>query len=215
MKQKHEWRKHEKSVYLPKNNPEIIEVPAFRFITIRGEGNPNSEIFTKCVEALYSLAYGLKMHLKKTACLSSSYVDFTVYPLEGVWDITDEAKKSFSGTINKDDLVYTLMIRQPDFIDESLFNEVKSLVEKKKPSALLSSVNFETISEGTCVQMLHLGPFDDEPQSFFQMESFAESKDLNRISKCHREIYLSDARRVTPDKYKTVLRFQVLPQPIM
>ncbi|MBD1567453.1 GyrI-like domain-containing protein [Vibrio sp. S12_S33] len=214
MKKKHEWRKHEKSVYLPKNKPEIIEVPAFRFITIQGEGNPNSETFTKCVEALYSLAYGLKMQLKKTTCLPDNYVDFTVYPLEGVWDITDEAKKSFSGTINKDDLVYKLMIRQPDFIDEILFNEVKSLVEKKKPSAFLSSVNFETISEGVCVQMLHLGPFDDEPQSFSLMESFAESEGFNRLSKCHREIYLSDARRVTPDKYKTVLRFQAQPQAI-
>ncbi|WP_163134884.1 GyrI-like domain-containing protein [Agarivorans sp. Alg241-V36] len=211
---KHEWRKHEKALYLPKNKPEVAEVPAFKFITVKGEGNPGNEAFSECVAALYSLAYGLKMNLKKMANEPAGYTDYTVYPLEGLWDINEQAKKSFKGTINKDDLVYTLMIRQPDFIDESLFNEIKALVKMKNPSPRLSSVSFETLVEGPCIQMLHLGPFEDEPLSFSQMENFAENEGLNRISKQHREIYLTDARRVSPEKYKTVLRFQVEPKAI-
>lgn len=212
MTTKHEWRKHEKSLYLPKPKPQLIDVPAFNFITVNGAGNPNSEEFTDRVTALYSLAYGLKMHLKKLASKPEGYVDFTVYPLEGIWDISDEAKKAFTGVINKNDLVYSLMIRQPDFVTEALFLDVKKEVELKKPSPLLPCVTFNTHTEGSCIQMLHLGPFDDEPQSFSQMEKFADEHQLLRVSKVHREIYLSDARRVSPDKYKTVLRFNVKPK---
>ncbi len=206
---KHEWRKHEKSIYLPKNKPEVIDVPTFNFITISGRGNPNSAEFSERVGALYSVAYSLKMGLKKSEPKPEGYYDFTVYPLEGVWDITDKAKETFDGVINKDDLVYTLMIRQPDFIDKALFEIAKKQVNNAKPSEYLSSISFERTTEGRCVQMLHLGPFEDEPVSFALMEEFAKSKGLTRLSKVHREIYLSDARRVSPEKYKTVLRFNV------
>ncbi|WP_162064043.1 GyrI-like domain-containing protein [Vibrio taketomensis] len=209
---KHEWRKHEKSTYLPKNKPEMINVPAFNFITISGQGNPNDDGFSERVGALYSVAYSLKMGLKKSKHKPEGYCDFTVYPLEGVWDITDEAKKTFNGTINKDDLVYKLMVRQPDFINDVLFDQAISQVKAAKPSEYLSSISFETISEGCSVQMLHLGRFEDEPASFSVMEAFAEANGLTRISKVHREIYLSDARRVSPEKYRTILRFSVKPQ---
>ncbi len=212
MTDKHEWRKHEKALYMPKTKPQVIDVPAFKFITLSGEGNPNSAAFSEHISALYSVAYGIKMQLKKAELKPVGYQDFTVYPLEGVWDITDEAKKTFSGTINKDDLVYTLMIRQPDYVDESLFHQVIEQVQIKKPDVLLSGVEFSTLTEGLSVQMLHLGPFEDEPRSFAEMERFAQVQGLSRVSKLHREIYLSDARRVSPDKYKTILRF--LAQPI-
>ncbi|ELA9351148.1 GyrI-like domain-containing protein [Vibrio parahaemolyticus] len=206
---KHEWRKHEKSIYMPKNTPELINVPTFNFITISGQGNPNDDDFSERVGALYSVAYSLKMGLKKSEHKPEGYCDFTVYPLEGVWDITTEAKATFDGTINKDDLVYTLMIRQPDFVDNVLFEKVIAQVKVAKPSKHLLSISFKKISEGSCVQMLHLGRFEDEPESFSLMEEFAKSNGLTRISKVHREIYLSDARRVSPEKYKTVLRFGV------
>lgn len=209
MPEKHEWRKKEKALYLPKNKPEIVEVPEFNFITIRGQGNPNEEAFSDCVGTLYSVAYGVKMLPKKTADKPSGYFDFTVYPLEGVWDIADEAKQHFSGTINKDDLVYQLMIRQPDYVDAGFFSDILDLVKQKKPNPLLCDVKFESITEGKCIQMLHLGPFDDEPASFAKMEQFAEEQGLRRLSKVHREIYLSDARKVEPAKLKTVLRFKV------
>ncbi|GLR72978.1 GyrI-like domain-containing protein [Agaribacter marinus] len=208
MQVKHEWRKKEKVIYLPKNCPEIIDVPSFKFITIKGEGSPAESSFANSVSALYSLAYTIKMMPKKMDTPPNGYFDFTVYPLEGVWDINDEAKANFTGVISKDDFVYKLMIRQPDFVNESFFKEMLDIAMEKKKSPLLEQLYFEQSSEGLCVQMLHLGPFEDEPESFKVMEEFAKSENLIRISKAHREVYLSDTRKVAPEKLKTVLRFQ-------
>lgn len=205
---KHEWRKKEKNYYLPKTKPEIIDIPKFKFITLDGEGNPNSDFFSECIEVLYSMAYGIKMNLKKDD-QPKGYNDFTVYPLEGVWDINEEARKAFDGTINKDDFVFKLMIRQPDFVSKEYFNKILDLVKIKKPNFLLDQVNFEYISDGKCIQMMHIGSFDNEPESFKTMEEYAQKKKLKRRSKVHREIYLSDFRRTIPEKLKTVLRFRV------
>ncbi len=206
---KHEWRKREKTFYIPKNKPEVVEVPEFKFLTLRGEGSPADDLFTECIGTLYSLAYAIKMLPKKMDVKPSGYFDFTVYPLEGIWDINGRAKEHFSGEINKEDLIYQLMIRQPEFVDDSLYCEMLDVVKKRKPNPLLEQVEFESVSEGKCIQMLHLGKFEDEPISFNQMAAFAEDKGLTRLSKAHREIYLSDARKVAPEKLKTVLRFQV------
>lgn len=209
MQVKYEWRKKEKAIYLPKNQPEIVDVPEFKFITIEGEGSPAEVEFTENVGALYSLAYTIKMVPKKMDVPLKGHFDFTVYPLEGVWDINDEAKASFNGVINKDDLVYKLMIRQPNFVDEGYYAQMLELAKEKKNNPLLDQLKFERLSEGLCVQMLHLGPFEDEPASFKKMEEFAKNEGLVRLSKVHREIYLSDIRKVVPEKLKTVLRFQV------
>jgi len=208
MKTKHEWRKKEKKIYLPKSKPEIVDIPEFKFITIEGKGSPAESLFTENIGALYSLAYTIKMMPKKMDAPPKGYFDFTVYPLEGVWDINDDAKASFNGVINKDDFVYKLMIRQPDFVNESFFREMLEVSKKKKKNPLLEQLNFECSPEGLCVQMLHLGPFEDEPASFEKMEDFAQDEGLIRLSKVHREIYLSDTRKIEPKKLKTVLRFQ-------
>ena len=208
MQVKHEWRKKEKAIYLPKNRPEIIDVPEFKFITIEGEGSPAESLFTDNIGALYSLAYTIKMMPKKMNTPPDGYFDFTVYPLEGVWDINDEAKANFNGTVNKDDFVYKLMICQPDFVDKFFFEEMLEVAKEKKKNPLLEQLHFERLPEGLCVQMLHLGPFEDEPASFEKMEEFAQREGLIRPSKVHREIYLSDTRKVAPEKLKTVLRFQ-------
>jgi len=206
---KHEWRKAEKSIYIPKSKPEVIDVPVYKFITISGAGNPNSEPFAECIGALYSMAYAIKMNLKKELDKPKDYTDWTVYPLEGVWDITEEARKNFTGRINKDDLVFDLMIRQPNFVTEQFFNKMLELTKKKKPNELLDKIQFKRIKEGRCIQMIHIGSYDDEPASFQMMEEFADSQNLNRKSKIHREIYLSDFRKVAKEKLKTVLRFQL------
>ncbi|MDY7395335.1 GyrI-like domain-containing protein [Aureibaculum sp. 2210JD6-5] len=206
---KHEWRKKEKEIYLPKNKPEIINVPEFKFLTIEGEGNPNDEFFSEYITVLYSLSYPIKMTLKKRQTKPRGYRDYTVYPLEGIWDINEEAKKKFDGKLNKNDLVFKLMIRQPDFIDYNFYNEILELTKKKKQKKLLDKVKFETIEEGKCVQMLHIGSYDDEPETFEIMESFTKENNLTRLSKVHKEIYLSDFRKVAPEKLKTVLRFKV------
>ena len=205
---KHEWKKNEKQFYLPKNRPELISIPQFKFFTIEGNGNPNDDFFAEYIGVLYSLSYGIKMSQKK-GTEPKGYFDYTVYPLEGVWDLNEEAKKSFNGTINKNDLVFKLMIRQPNFVESNFAYQILEETKKKKPHYLLEKVRFEEIMEGDCIQMLHLGSYNDEQESFMQMERFAEQENLRRISKTHREIYLNDARKVSPDKLKTILRFSI------
>lgn len=206
---KYEWRKQEKEIYLPKSKPSLITIPEYQFITISDEGNPNSESFGEYIGVLYSLSYAIKMTLKKLSTPPKGYNDYTVYPLEGVWDINEEAKKHFNGQLNKDDLIFTLMIRQPNFVSKEFFLEQLDLVKKKKYHPLLEEVKFEKINEGKCVQMLHIGSYDNEARSFEIMEAFATSENVKRVSKIHREIYLSDFRKVPEEKLKTILRFNI------
>lgn len=205
---KHEWRKQEKAIYLPKSKPEIIEIPEYRYFTINGAGNPNDDFFTDYIGVLYALSYAVKMSPKK-GFKPKGYFDYTVYPLEGIWDIKEEAKKDYGAKLNKDDLVFKLMIRQPDFVDQTFAKDIIDFTKKNKPHALLDQVHFETITDGLCIQMMHLGSYNNEPESFRLMEEYALAQNLSRKSKAHREIYLSDARKVVPEKLKTVLRFQV------
>jgi hypothetical protein len=206
---KHEWRKKEKNFYLPKSQPEVITIPPFKFITISGAGNPNNPHFANYITALYPIAYAIKMNLKKMATPPKGYQDYTVYPLEGIWDLNEKAKQNYDGTFNKDDLVFKLMLRQPAFVTADFYQEMVTLTKKKKPNPLYDDLKFETIEDGACIQMMHLGPYDDEPASFSRMEAFAAEKGLKRHSKVHREIYLTDFRKVAPEKLKTVLRFQL------
>lgn len=196
-------------MYLPKTKPVLVDVGPLNFLTLKGEGNPNDKHFEDYISALYSVSYAIKMNLKKEKHPLQGYQDYTVYPLEGVWDLNAEARKKYDGKINKDDLVFKLMIRQPDFVDEAYVKNQIELTKVKKPQVLLEKLQFETITEGSCVQMLHVGPYDNEPASFAQMEAYAKQEKRVRISKKHREIYLSDFRKTTPEKLKTVLRFKV------
>jgi hypothetical protein len=205
---KHEWRKREKEVYLPKNKPIIIQIPEYKFFTIEGTGNPNDDYFSEYIRVLYSLSYAVKMSTKK-GIEPKGYFDYTVYPLEGVWDINEEAKKKLDGKFDKNDLVFKLMIRQPDFVDEKFAMMILERTKQKKFNVLLDNVKFEKITDGVCVQMMHLGSYDDEPESFKLMEDFAQNENYSRISKVHREIYISDARKVATEKLKTVLRFKI------
>ncbi|HWR11930.1 MAG TPA: GyrI-like domain-containing protein [Rectinemataceae bacterium] len=204
-----EWKKDEKALYLPKTSPELVRIPAFNFFVIEGRGNPNEPEFSDHVGVLYSLAYGVKMS-PKAGIAPAGYFDYTVYPLEGVWDISEEAKNDFRGKLDKDSLVYRLMIRQPDFVDEAFASLVVERARKKTPNPLYDAARFERLEEGDCVQMTHIGSYDDEPASFAAMEAFAAAAGLARTSRRHREIYLSDPRRIAPEKRKTVLRFQVV-----
>lgn len=208
---KHEWRRQERELYLPNQGPAFIDVPEFNFITIQGAGNPNKPAFSQYIQALYPIAYGIKMGLKKEARPPKGYTDFSIYPLEGIWDVSEQAKKAQSAKLNKDELVFTLMIRQPNFVSPAYFQKVYEATVAKKgaENSRISEVKFEQIIDGPSIQMLHVGPYDDEPASFERMEQFAKQQGLERISKIHREIYLSDFRKVAPTKLKTVLRFRV------
>lgn len=203
---KHEWRKKEKNYYIPKAKPGIVDVEEFKFIQIKGAGNPNSEDFQERVGTLYSVAYPIKMMLKKGEA-PEDYTDYVVYPLEGIWDLTEEAKEK--NIFDKDELVYTIMIRQPNFISNEIFEEGIKIAKSKKENKLLDEVEFVTIEEGMCVQMMHIGSFDEEAKTFEVMEKFCEENNLTIKSKAHREIYISDFRKTAPEKLKTVLRYRV------
>ena len=203
---KYEWKKNDKALYLPKNQPEVIKVPAMKFFMLKGKGNPNHESFAEAIGVLYSLSYGIKMMPKK-GVTPEGYFEYTVFPLEGVWDLAEEARGL--ATLDKDSLIYTIMIRQPEFVTDELAQEVLESTKLKKPHPLLDSVQFGSIDEGLCVQMLHIGPYDTETESFNKMEEFSADNQLRRLSKIHREIYISDFRKTEPEKLKTVLRFKV------
>ncbi len=205
---KYEWRKQEKNLYIPKQKPELVTVPEQQFFMIKGQGNPNEQEFAEKIGVLYSLAYAVRM-MPKQGYTPEGYFEYTVYPLEGIWDLTEEGRKL--DTLNKDEFVYTIMIRQPDFVTEEIVKRAFEHVEKKKPHPFLQDVTFGTYQDGLSVQMLHVGPYDDEPRSFALMDEFTKNNNLERTSLQHREIYLSDFRKVEPAKLKTVLRYKVKP----
>lgn len=203
---KHDWKKSEKQFYAPKTEPEKVTIPAMNFFSIQGEGNPNNPEFAEYIGVLYSLSYGVKMSPKQGFALDN-YFEYSIYPLEGVWDLKEEARTKEK--LDKDALVFNLMIRQPEFVTPEFATEVIKRINKKKPHPLLDKAKFETITEGECIQMLHIGSYDDEPASFARMEAYAEANGWKRLSKIHREIYLSDARKTTAEKLRTILRFGI------
>lgn len=219
-----EWKKDEKALYLPPAKPRLVDVPAFQFLCVSGTGNPNKPEFARYIEALFSVSWAIKMGYKKEPQLPPGYTDYTVYPLEGVWDIAEHAREAATaaaasagaGTgaglpagFDKDDLVFTLMIRQPAFVSADYAAEKIDLTANKTGNDLVAQLKLEVLAEGCCVQCMHIGPYDDEPATFAAMEAFAAEQSLTRELKIHREIYISDFRRTAPEKLKTVLRFKV------
>ncbi|EUJ45224.1 GyrI-like domain-containing protein [Listeria riparia] len=200
---KYEWRKQDKSIYLPKQAPEIIDVPTMKYFTISGKGNPNSPAFSELIKTLYAASYAVKMMPKKVAA-PEGYYDYTVFPLEGFWTLEPGSK-----ALDKERLIFKIMIRQPDFITPELFDYAKETIIKKVSPENRDLLKLEEITEGLNLQMLHIGSFDDEPATFAQMETFCGQNNLIRLSKSHKEIYLSDVNKVAPDKLKTTLRFEI------
>ncbi|MDU9375532.1 hypothetical protein McpSp1_01070 [Methanocorpusculaceae archaeon Sp1] len=205
MTEKHEWRKEDKTLYLPKNQPELITIPAMKFFMVKGVGDPNtSQTFADHIGLLYSLSYAVRM-MPKQGFTPEGYAPYTVYPLEGVWGLVNPEL----GIADKSNFSYTLMIRQPEFVTDDVISRAKEVVRKKNPDACLDEVIFDELEEGLAAQMLHIGPYDDEPASFARLAAFLEENHLERTSLLHREIYISDARKSDPAKQKTVLRWTV------
>jgi hypothetical protein len=206
---KHDWKKLEKHFYLPMTKPEMVKVPPFRFFCITGRGDPNEKPFAENIGVLYSLSYAIKMSPKNNFA-PKDFFDYTVYPLEGIWDISEESEMTPSEKLDKSKLIFNLMIRQPDFVTPEFAFETIERTKKKKPHPLLEKVKFEIIEDSYCIQMMHIGSFDNEPASFNIMEDFCLQNKYSRESKQHREIYLSDFRKVHRDKLRTVLRFRII-----
>jgi hypothetical protein len=203
---KYEWRKQEKELYLPTKKPSALLVPEMSFFTLEGRGNPNSELFKEHIEILYAMSYAIRMMPKK-GMTPVGYFEYTVYPLEGHWDLDEEGREL--DYLHKDHLVYKIMIRQPGFVTEEWFQFALDRVKKKKAHPDIENVRWENITEGLCVQAMHIGSYDDEPETFRMMEDFCSENHLQRAEKTHKEIYISDPRKTSPDKLKTVLRFKV------
>ena len=175
----------------------IVEVPSMNYFMVDGEGGPAAESYQQAIEALYGLSFTVKFDVKKGVGL-----DYTVMPLEGLWwakDIT-----AFSAD-RKDEWLWKMMIMQPDYVTAKHVNAAtKQLREKKNPLAL-DKIRFESYHEGPSVQILHIGPYDDEGPTIAQMHKFIDENGYQLHMK-HHEIYLSDPRRSKPEKLKTVLR---------
>ena len=199
---KYEWRKLDKKLYQGPKTPVVIEHPVQSFIMLNGQGNPNKADFSERVSDLYSLAYAIKMEYKKTAH-HQEFTDFTVYPLEGSWQQTE------AETLVKDDLVYTIMIAQPEFITNEIVETALEKVKVKKPNLHYDEIRFERMDEGNSIAMLHVGPFDDESQTFAKMDAFCQENGLKRYMNYHREIYLNNKNRTSPQKLKTIFRYRV------
>ena len=201
---KQEWKKVHKDLYGIKAQPVLLDVPEQSFIMLDGEGNPNAVDFSERVGALYSLAYAVKMNYKKSAA-GQTVDDFAVYPLEGVW----RQKTASADKLDKDNLAYTIMIAQPDFITLEMWQDALAKTRIKKPNPLYEEVRFERMADGKSVSILHVGRFDDEPASFAKMDNFCQEHGLRRSDDTHREIYLNNANRTAPEKLKTILRYEV------
>lgn len=198
-----DYKKDYKELYLPKGIS-IINIPKMKFIVIEGEGDPNNnKEFQDMMKALYSFSYTVKMSYKKNK--PEGYYEYTVFPLEGVWDLIDKSKPS----TDKSNFKFRIMIRQPDFLNKELYNKFLLEVKNKKPNKYLDKMIYEEIEEGLCCETIHIGSYDDEPSTFNKMEEYCKANGYERTSKIHREIYLSDPRKTTNDRLRTLLRFKV------
>lgn len=204
-----DYKKEYKEFYMPKNKPGIITVPPMNYIAVRGKGNPNEEgsEYKETIGLLYAIAFTIKMS-KKGSRQIEGYFDYVVPPLEGFW--WQEGVKGIDYS-RKEDFQFILVIRLPDFVTKEDFAwAVEEATVKKKKD--FSKVEFLTYDEGLCVQCMHIGSYDSEPKTVQTMHDFMESQgyilDIND-KRLHHEIYLSDARRVAPEKLKTVIRHPV------
>lgn len=200
---KHEWKKHEKDLYGIKQSPRIVDIPMQQFIMIKGKGNPNDKEFSDKVSALYSLAYGIKMMYKNTNS-TNEISDYTVYPLEAIWNVIGDTQQ-----LDKNQLEYTIMIRQPDVITKDIVFNALERLKIKKPNSLYEQIFFDTMQDAKSIEVLHIGAYDDEPISFQKMNLLAGENGLVRSTNYHREIYLNNANRVLKSKLKTILRYCV------
>ena len=204
----YDFKKGQKELYQPKTAA-IVDVPEMIFIMVNGSGNPNtSKEYQTAVEALYGLSYAIKMS-KMGGKTPAGYFDYVVPPLEGLWWLADRESIDFS---EKDKYRWTSMIRQPDFVTPEVFEDAKAALFKKKPGLDLSVARFERFAEGLCAQIMHIGSYDDEPETIGKLERFiAESGYYNdeSDSRRHHEIYLNDPRKVAPKKNRTIIRHPV------
>ncbi len=204
-----DYKKEYKEFYMPANKPGIVTVPPMNYIAVRGKGDPNSEggAYKESIGLLYGIAFTVKMS-KKGSHQIDGYFDYVVPPLEGFWWQENKEEIDYE---RKEDFCFISVIRLPDFVTKQEFDWAIEEAEKKK-KADFSKVEFLSYDEGLCVQCMHIGAYDDEPATVERMHAFmtAAGYELDITEKrLHHEIYLSDARKVPPERRKTVIRHPI------
>jgi hypothetical protein len=199
-----------KHLYLPSaKEASIVDVPPMKFAMVDGKGDPNTfEQFQDAVGALYGVTYTIKM-LPKKGIVPDGYVIYNIPPLEGLWWV--EGEKPFTFDVPKEDYRWTVMIMQPAFVTQELVNKAVEDQFKKKGNPAFKILRFEEMAEGKAVQIMHVGPYSEEPASLAKMEDLADRQGYRFHGK-HHEIYLGDPRRTKPEKLRTVLRHPVMPK---
>ena len=209
-----DFKKEYKEFYMPKDKPEIVTVPKANYIAVRGTGNPNDEDgeYKLAVGVLYAIAYTLKMSHKADYKMQG-FFEYVVPPLEGFWWQEGIEGINYS---DKSTFCWVSVIRLPDFVTEKDFAwAVQTATQKKKIDC--SKAEFLTIDEGLCVQIMHHGPFDDEPETVALMDAYIEANGYENDfsdARLHHEIYLSDARKVAPERWRTVIRHPIKKKPV-
>lgn len=204
-----DYKKEYKEYYMPKRKPEVVTVPSMNYIAVEGTGDPNEEggAYKQSISVLYAIAYTIKMS-KMGDHRMEGYFDFVVPPLEGFWWQDGVHGIDYS---NKAAFHWISVIRLPEFVTEEEFAWAVSEAERKK-GIDCSGAYFLNVEEGLCVQMMHVGSYDDEPASIALMDTYLEQNgyvnDIND-TRLHHEIYISDARKVAPEKRKTVIRHPI------
>ena len=204
-----DYKKEYKEFYMPKNKPSIVNIPKMNYIAVRGKGNPNIEggEYKKSIELLYAIAFTIKMSYKGSYKIDG-YFEYVVPPLEGLWFMSDGKEIDYS---RKEDFNFISLIRLPDFVTKKDYEwAIEEATKKKKED--FSIVEFFTYDEGECVQVMHIGSYDNEPETIKLMDEFVEENgyviDIND-KRLHHEIYLSDPRKCDVSKLKTVIRHPI------
>ena len=204
-----DYKKEYKAFYLPPKKPHLITVPPMNFVAVRGKGDPNDPAgeYQAAMEVLYGIAFTIKMSYKGSHKIDG-YFEYVVPPLEGFWWQEGVEGVDYS---DKSAFHWISVIRLPEFVTKTEFDwAVAEAARKKKLDC--SAAEFLTIDEGQCVQIMHVGPFDDEPASVALMDEYLRANGYENDfsdTRLHHEIYLSDARKVAPEKWKTVIRHPV------
>ena len=207
-----DFKKEYREFYLPPKKPSIVDVPPMNYIAVRGRGDPNEEAgeYKSSIGMLYAIAFTIKMS-KMGDHRIEGYFDYVVPPLEGFW--RQEGNETCIDLTRKADLEFISCIRLPDFVTKEEFDWAIGEAERKKRTDF-SMVEFLTVNEGLCVQCMHIGSYDAEPETVRLMHGFMESRGCRldiSDTRQHHEIYLSDPRKCAPEKLKTVLRHPIRP----
>ncbi len=206
-----DYKKQFKELYQPPAKPVVIEVPEMIFISVSGSGDPNTcSEYKEALEILYGLSFAIKMS-KMNGTQPDGYFEYVVPPLEGLW-YADGVSFDGLNVTDKNKFRWISMIRQPEFVTEEVFETAIAVMRKKKPQLDVSKVKLMKYDEGLCVQIMHKGAYDEEPASIMQMKQFiAENGYAEDFSdgRYHHELYLSDPRKIAPEKLKTVIRHPI------